>query len=63
MQGEIIRTPFEFIEAESELVSGSGFLTEHRAMPFFLFFLAKYGSIVLISALTARALLRRTGTF
>lgn len=36
---------------ESELVSG--FLTEHAALPFVLFFLAEYASIVLMSALTS----------
>lgn len=36
---------------ESELVSG--FFTEHSSVPFVSFFLAEYGSILLISILTA----------
>jgi len=48
---ETNRTPFDLVEAESELVSG--YFTEHSAMPFVLFFLAEYSSIVLMSALTA----------
>lgn len=48
---ETNRTPFDLPEAESELVAG--FFTEHSAMPFVLFFLGEYCSIVLMSALTA----------
>jgi NADH-ubiquinone oxidoreductase chain 1 len=48
---ETNRTPFDLPEAESELVAG--FMTEHSAMPFVLFFLGEYCSLVLISALSA----------
>lgn len=48
---ETNRTPFDLPEAESELVAG--FFTEHSAMPFVMFFLAEYCSIVLMSTLTA----------
>jgi NADH:ubiquinone oxidoreductase subunit H len=48
---ETNRTPFDLPEAESELVSG--YMTEHSAMPFVLFFLAEYCSIVLMSAFSA----------
>ena len=48
---ETSRTPFDLQEAESELVAG--FFTEHSSVPFVLFFLAEYSSIVLFSCLTA----------
>jgi NADH-ubiquinone oxidoreductase chain 1 len=48
---ETNRTPFDLPEAESELVAG--FFTEHSGMPFVLFFLGEYCSLVLMSALTA----------
>jgi NADH-ubiquinone oxidoreductase chain 1 len=40
-----------FIFLESELVSG--FMTEHAAVVFVFFFLAEYGSIVLMCILTS----------
>ncbi len=48
---ELNRTPFDLVEAESELVSG--FFTEHSSVPFVFFFLAEYNSIVLMSTLIA----------
>lgn len=48
---ETSRTPFDLQEAESELVAG--FFTEHSSLPFVMFFLAEYSSIVLFSAITA----------
>lgn len=48
---EINRTPFDLVEAESELVSG--FMTEHGGFVFVFYFLAEYSNIALISSITA----------
>jgi NADH-quinone oxidoreductase subunit H len=48
---ETNRSPFDLPEGESELVAG--FFVEYSAMTFALFYLGEYGSMILMSAMTA----------
>jgi len=48
---ELNRTPFDFAEGESELVSG--FNVEYGSEKFAMVFLAEYGIIYIFSLLTA----------
>jgi len=48
---ETNRPPFDLPEAEAELVAG--YFVEYSSMTFALFFVGEYGSILLMSALTA----------
>jgi NADH-quinone oxidoreductase subunit H len=48
---ETFRTPFDLVEAESEIVAG--FQTEYSSMSFALFWLGEYGNVILMCALNA----------
>merc|ERR1711915_367807 len=54
---EANRTPFDFAEGESELVSG--FNIEYGSVGFALIFMAEYGSIFFLSAVIASIFRRR----
>jgi NADH-quinone oxidoreductase subunit H len=46
---EVVRTPFDLVEAEQELVGG--FNTEYSSMKFALFFMAEYIKLIAVSAI------------
>ena len=52
---EVNRAPFDMVEAEQEIVAGP--FTEYSGMRWALFFLAEYGHMIAISALTATVFL------
>jgi len=58
---ETNRSPFDFSEGESELVSG--FNTEYRSVPFVMIFLAEYMSILFIATLISVLFVRFSGVF
>ena len=56
---ELNRTPFDFAEGESELVSG--FNIEYGSVKFAIIFMAEYAMIITLSLLTAVLLLPGAG--
>ena len=48
---EVNRTPFDLLEAESEIIAG--FHTEYSGMKFGLFYLTEYAEVLAIAAITA----------
>nr|APG32433.1 NADH dehydrogenase subunit 1 [Pteria penguin] len=50
--GETNRAPFDFVEAESELVSG--YTVDYSGTGFALLFIAEYASLLMVSYVTAR---------
>merc|ERR1719290_558279 len=57
---ETNRSPFDFSEGESELVSG--FNTEYSSVPFILIFLSEYMSILFISLIIGVLFYTTNGT-
>ena len=47
--GEVNRTPFDLLEAESEVIAG--FHTEYSGMKFGMFYLAEYTEVIAVSAI------------
>lgn len=56
---ELNRTPFDFAEGESELVSG--FNIEYGSAEFAIIFMAEYGIIYFLSILTSYLFIRSAG--
>jgi len=61
MLAETNRTPFDFAEGESELVSG--FNTEYRRVTFALIFMAEYLNILVINLFSSLLFIRFFSVF